>query len=68
VLVPGHGPVGSKEDLDLMIDYIQMTADAAKHAAEGMTPKLPPPFNAWQFDRFFQINLGFMARWQTQKG
>jgi cyclase len=68
VLVPGHGPVGSKEGLDLMIDYIQMTADAAKHAAEGMTPKLPPPFNAWQFDRFFQINLGFMARWQTQKG
>ncbi len=68
VLVPGHGPVGSKEDLDLMIDYIHMTADAARHTAEGVTPKLPAPFDSWQFDRFFQINLSFMAHRQTQKG
>lgn len=68
LLVPGHGPVGSKQDLDFVIDYIQMTADAARHITAEETPQLPPPFDTWLFDQFFQINLGFMTRWQSHEG
>lgn len=66
VLVPGHGPVGSQPDLDLMIEYIQMTAEAAQRASNDETNPLPPPFDTWKFDGFFSINLGFMSRWQSQ--
>jgi glyoxylase-like metal-dependent hydrolase (beta-lactamase superfamily II) len=62
ILVPGHGPVGSKTDLDLLITYIQMMENTSRTAATGETHELPPPFDTWALYPFYPINLGFMNR------
>lgn len=66
ILVPGHGPVGSKKDLDLMIEYVQWLAGASDLLEEIQTDDLPAPFNTWELEHFFRISLGFMSRWQAQ--
>lgn len=67
VVVPGHGPVGTKEDLYTMIEYITMTETLAqKMVDEGKgendieTLAVPSPFNDWCFDNFFRVSMKFM--------
>ncbi len=68
VLVPGHGPVGKKSDIELMIRYIQMVSEEAESEEPIHPAELPAPFNGWEMGSFFMVNLGFMSRWQNQKG
>ena len=70
IFVPGHGPVGGKNDLKLMMDYITMCLDRSKSLVEqGMATgehigneDLPGKYNSWELSRFFHINIEAMCR------
>jgi cyclase len=65
IFVPGHGPVGGKDDLTLMMDYITMCLDRSKSLVElgNVTEeyfrqaKLPEKYNSWEISRFFHMNI-----------
>ncbi len=68
-LVPGHGPVGTSKDLQLMRDYVvalQRLADRAR--ASKRDPKevardpVPAPFRAMAWKAFWPENVEFMIR------
>jgi cyclase len=67
ILVPGHGAVGSKKDLELMIAYIQIVEETARASKHGEPTRLLPPFDGWELERFFQVNLSFMSHWLSQE-
>jgi cyclase len=53
--VPGHGPLGSKADLDLEARYIRALEDMVQRVVrsggsleDSFHQVLPPPFDAWQ--------------------
>jgi len=65
--VPGHGPVGTADDLALMRQYItELEALAAEVVeAEGSADKaaeraIPSRFEMWCFARFFPTNMRFL--------
>jgi cyclase len=67
IVVPGHGRVGNKDDIQVMIDYIDMTGSMAeKLKKQGKKPEdisnedIPEPFRDWLFSMFFQANLKFL--------
>lgn len=54
VFVPGHGPVGSKDDIALQLKYMDVMEDLVGNVAkrggsfeEAMQISLPEPFNKW---------------------
>ena len=64
VLVPGHGPVGSKDDIALQLKYIDIMEDLVGSVVqrggsfdEAMQITLPEPFNKWL--------LGGMGRFES---
>lgn len=64
VFVPGHGPLGTKDDLALQRQYMGLLEDLVGQVIrEGGTVEdavarpLPPPFDAWLH--------GGMARWEA---
>ncbi len=66
-VVPGHGPVGTKEALSTMLQYITMTETLAqKMIDEGKGETaieelvIPAPFDSYWFDNFFRANMKFM--------
>ncbi len=68
-VVPGHGPVGTKEDILRMMDYIEMVNNLSNtFVAEGKTIdevsniKIPAPFDTWYFPNFFTLNMKFLIR------
>jgi len=68
VVVPGHGPVGTKEALSTMLQYITMTetlahkmTDEGKSESDREALVAPPPFDDWCFDNFFRMNMKFMC-------
>jgi len=68
VYVPGHGPVGGREDLDKMKLYVRTLMQQAQEAvARGMTAEafakhtVPEPFASWTMAKpFYDANLRFM--------
>lgn len=68
--VPGHGQVGSKKDLDLMVEYVSMCRNKAQDLAskrktspeEISAEALPGQFASWELPRFFQINLQALCK------
>ncbi len=67
IVVPGHGEVGRKEDIQFMIDYIDMVSSMAEELKTlRKTPEdinvddIPEPYRDWQFSTFFQTNLKFL--------
>lgn len=67
IVVPGHGAVGNKKDIQAMINYIDMVASMAeelkrlgKSPDDGNIDDIPEPYRAWQFPTFFQSNLKLM--------
>jgi glyoxylase-like metal-dependent hydrolase (beta-lactamase superfamily II) len=55
ILVPGHGPVGGKEDLSLQLDYFDVMEELVGEVVEkgesfdeALNIKLPEPFLEWQ--------------------
>jgi len=69
IFVPGHGPVGTKADLLLMIDYIEGCMETAQglvasgNANEDFTKEMAVPevFKAWQLPHFYKVNLQFLC-------
>lgn len=64
LLVPGHGPVGSKDDLALQLKYLDVMEDLIGEVVqrggsfeEALKITLPEPFNKWL--------LGGMGRFQA---
>jgi cyclase len=70
IFVPGHGPVGDRDDLKLMMEYITMCLERSKTlvlqgiASEEQIGKeeLPEKYAAWDLSRFFHANLQAMCR------
>jgi len=67
VVVPGHGEVGKKEDIQAMISYIDMVSTLAetikkqnRKPDEASIDDIPKPYREWQFSNFFQTNLKFL--------
>jgi len=71
--VPGHGSLGSVEDLDLMIEYIESCSKTAKKLVkEGRADKetidsmeVPERFRHWRLSMFYQTNLRALCRRST---
>ena len=66
--VPGHGPVGGKEELSELINYIkEMTQlvreDINKSIPDSIIAKLPmaEAYKDWWFGRFYKPNLEFLC-------
>jgi glyoxylase-like metal-dependent hydrolase (beta-lactamase superfamily II) len=54
VLVPGHGPVGAKDDLRLFRDYLQLVHDGSRRAFDA---------GATELEAVAAIDLGAYAEW-----
>jgi cyclase len=73
--VPGHGPVGTEEDLHLMIEYIQYCRETAGELCreeDGLEARIKEQkpggkFAGWRFGQFFQSNLRFLCQGLTAK-
>lgn len=68
-VVPGHGPVGTKDDILRMMDYVKMAynlsttfVEEGKTIDEVSNIKIPEPFDSWYFPKFFTINMQFLFR------
>lgn len=65
-LVPGHGPVGTPDDLRLLSQYISVLDKlACKMVEDGQPEKkvttiaVPEPFDEWEFRSFFTDSVRF---------
>jgi cyclase len=65
--VPGHGPVASKDDVQLLVDYIKDCKDIAQRLGEAgaqdvSREPVPQKYAAWGLARFFPANLNFLLQ------
>jgi glyoxylase-like metal-dependent hydrolase (beta-lactamase superfamily II) len=68
VIIPGHGPVGTKKDIDLMIQYINDLLNIAANirdkdqsAQQEIMKDIPIPYENWLFGEiFYPMNLKFI--------
>jgi glyoxylase-like metal-dependent hydrolase (beta-lactamase superfamily II) len=68
--VPGHGPVGGKDPLKELYEYLQNLNDLALTATNdslrimiSQTP-IPDAYADWKFGRFYQPNLQYLCERQ----
>ena len=54
VIVPGHGPIGTKDDLRKMVDYLDLVHTAARRAFDAGAPEA---------EAIASIDLGEFADW-----
>ena len=74
-LIPGHGPIGTKKDMDLMVRYITDLEELAnKIRNEDETTRkttinnVPPLYDTWLFgDFFYPMNIQFLIESQTRE-
>ncbi len=66
-LVPGHGPVGTPEDLEQMARYIEEVRNLAHEAAYDRPESddlrqiaMPDQYRSWGYKSFFESNLRFL--------
>ncbi len=60
-LVPGHGPVGSVDDLDLLLRYLSTVEEMARSDGErALEAPVPSPFDGWAASGLFARNLRFV--------
>ena len=67
--VPGHGPVGTGEDVKLLIAYIEDCLEVASRLVKGGSADedaitalvVPAPFQSWQLSQFYQTNVRFLC-------
>ena len=65
VFVPGHGPVGTRDDLNLMSEYVEhclTTAQRLVAGGEGDTEKsaaldMPEIYKSWHLSQFYPSNI-----------
>jgi glyoxylase-like metal-dependent hydrolase (beta-lactamase superfamily II) len=69
-LVPGHGPVGTLADLELLIEYVNHCLDTAQllvnegslHDDKIRELKVAERYEHWYFPQFFQTNIRFLCQ------
>lgn len=69
-IVPGHGPAGTKEDVNVLIEYVRFCIDTAERmSAEGHTDEeaiagleIPERYDQWIIPHFFQMNIGHLLK------
>lgn len=73
ILVPGHGPVGKIEHLDILDSYIhQLKALVGNAVNRGATKEeiakiqIPPKYRHWNFPDFFSVNINFLYQRQLK--
>lgn len=67
--VPGHGPIGTIDDLNLLIAYVEHCLDTAYRLVEEGYPyedritklKLADNYQRWQLGQFYQTNIRFLC-------
>ncbi|HET6947143.1 MAG TPA: MBL fold metallo-hydrolase [bacterium] len=72
-LVPGHGPLGTMDDIGRMRDYIAAVDETAQDLARrGAVPDatllVPEAFRSWGYGRFFPTNVKFVWERLTAGG
>jgi glyoxylase-like metal-dependent hydrolase (beta-lactamase superfamily II) len=67
ILVPGHGPFGRMEDMDVMIEYINEMQELVQEAIrdgvsrEDITRRsIPAKYLPWIFSNFYEENIQFL--------
>lgn len=73
--VPGHGPLGTKQDLALLKQYIaaleklaDQVVQAGGSADEAARQPIPAPFDAWQDGLLrFEANMRFLHQQLTER-
>jgi cyclase len=68
-LVPGHGPVGTLDDLNLLVEYIEYSLQTAQALVAAGTIqddrlaelKMPEKYAHWQYPQFFLDNMRFLC-------
>jgi glyoxylase-like metal-dependent hydrolase (beta-lactamase superfamily II) len=72
-LVPGHGPVGTLEDLRLLCRYINALDCLARKMVEDGEPEervttigIPEPFDKWEYSSFFADSMRFFYQRQLR--
>ena len=70
--VPGHGPVGTKDDLDMMINYIEGCLEQAQTIVHGgdlegglSDLKIERDFENWLLPQFYEANIQFLCKYLT---
>ena len=69
-IVPGHGPLGTKEDIKQLIDYVQYCLETAdrlikegrmdEEAVRGLS--IPEAYAAWKIPHFFNLNISHLIK------
>jgi glyoxylase-like metal-dependent hydrolase (beta-lactamase superfamily II) len=66
--VPGHGPVGGKKEISLLIGYLKdlrelVNSDIEKKLPDSVIIKsnIPEAYKDWWFERFYRPNLQFLC-------
>ena len=67
--VPGHGPVGTLQDLEKMIYYIEYCLEEASNLLDGNGTleeringlQVPNEFKNWGLSQFYQANIRFLC-------
>jgi hypothetical protein len=66
-LVPGHGPVGTPKDIQVMRDYVKALQKVVSgvrasggNAEEAAKEPIPTPFNSLKWRAFWKENLEFL--------
>ena len=64
-VIPGHGPIGTKDIITKMKHYLIDVEDlAAEMREKAMEPDqigIPDKYKDWMLSRFFSVNLQFVA-------
>ncbi len=74
-VVPGHGPVGTKQDLASNQNYVlslERIVDEARRSKEDILSAAampePAPFNSWKWHGFYEENLKFLFERNAKQG
>jgi glyoxylase-like metal-dependent hydrolase (beta-lactamase superfamily II) len=66
--VPGHGPLGGKEEVNELINYIKAVTQLVRQDIDKSMPdsvivkeSVPGPYKDWWFGRFYKPNLEFLC-------
>ena len=70
--VPGHGPLGTADDINSNIKYIstclRMAADLANAEGSNTTQvNIPDEFSTWELSNFFTMNIEALAKRSQKK-
>lgn len=73
-IIPGHGPIGTKEDIQLLQEYIIFV----KNAVQGVIKRrkgekglkdvsIPDKYDRWELPSFFDLNLAFLYQMLSEQ-